>query len=264
MIRFSIITVTYNAGDKLKETVTDILNQTYDNYEIIVKDGLSDDGSLESLPESDKIILQSCADKGIYDAMNQAVAMASGEYVIFMNCGDFFYADDVLGQLADAIDKQPDKGIYYGDVFSRISQSVDHAATEITDFVCFRHIPCHQACIFARELFAERAFDLEYKIRADYEFFLRQYYQKEIRPLYTGIVIADYEGGGYSETKENLKRDKMEHRKITSLYIKKSKLLLYRLIMFITLQPLRRRIAQNKHLAGTYDRVKTKTSQNRK
>lgn len=264
MVSFTIITVTYNAGNKLKETVSDVLKQTYDNYEIVIKDGLSKDQSLELIPRSDRIRLKSCKDSGIYDAMNQAVELATGDYIIFMNCGDYFYDENVLKNVADIIEKQPGKGIYYGDVYSRISQTVDHATPQITDFVCFRHIPCHQACIFARELFAERAFDLEYKIRADYEFFLRQYYQKEIRPLYTGIVIADYEGGGYSETKENLKRDKQEHRKITSLYIKKSKLFLYRLIMFITLQPLRRRIAQNKRLAGTYDRVKTKTSQNRK
>lgn len=264
MVRFTVITVTYNAGNKLKETVTDVLKQTYDNYEIVIKDGLSKDGSLELLPKSDKIRLQSCKDRGIYDAMNQAVDMAEGDYIIFMNCGDYFYDDNVLQNVADMIEKQPGKGIYYGDVYSRISQAVDHATPEITDFVCFRHIPCHQACVFAKELFAEKAFNLEYRIRADYEFFLRQYYQKGIRPLYTEIVIADYEGGGYSETKENLKRDRQEHREITSMYMKKSKLFVYRFIMFITLQPLRRRIAQNKHLAGAYDRVKTKASKSQK
>ena len=85
MIRFSVITVTYNAGDKLKETVTDVLKQTYDNYEILIKDGLSSDGSLEKVPDSSKIRVESCKDSGIYDAMNQAVSMATGDYIIFMN-----------------------------------------------------------------------------------------------------------------------------------------------------------------------------------
>ncbi len=258
MVRFSVITVTYNAGEKLKETVTDVLRQTYDNYELIIKDGLSTDGSLEQLPQNDKIRLEISKDRGIYDAMNQAVALAGGDYIIFMNCGDFFYDEDVLKKLAEKIEVNPEKGIYYGDAFFRLSNEVIHMPGAITDFVCFRHIPCHQACVFARELFADKGFDLAYRIRADYEFFLRQYYLKNIRPFYTGVVIADYEGGGFSETKENRKRDKQEHRKITSMYIPKRKLFGYRLIMAVTLQPLRFWIAQRSPFAGLYDRIKTK------
>ena len=258
MVRFTVITVTYNAGDKLKETVTDVLRQTYDNYELLIKDGLSEDDSLEKLPVSDKIRLERCKDAGIYDAMNQAVGMAQGEYILFMNCGDFFYNENVLQNLADAIEQNPGRGIYYGDAFFRLSKEIIHMPGEITDFVCFRHIPCHQACIFAKELFAPKAFDLDYKIRADYEFFLRQYYTGEIRPFYTGVAVADYEGGGYSESKENRKRDKKEHRQICQKYMPKGKLFLYRFIMVITLQPLRFWIAQRSPLAGLYDRIKTR------
>ncbi len=257
MVRFSVITVTYNAGDKLKETVTDVLRQTYDNYEIIIKDGMSTDGSLENIPASDKIRLESCKDRGIYDAMNQAVELAQGDYIIFMNCGDFFYDENVLEELADCIQKNPGRGIYYGDAFFCQSKEIIHMPGEITDFVCFRHIPCHQACIFATELFKEQAFDLQYKIRADYEFFLRQYYKKGIRPYYTGLVIANYEGGGFSETKQNRSRDKKEHRMITSMYMPKAKLFGFRFIMVITLQPLRHWIAQRSCFAGVYDRIKT-------
>ena len=258
MVRFTVITVTYNAGDKLKETVTDVLRQTYDNYEILIKDGVSADGSLEQLPQSDRIRVESCKDAGIYDAMNQAVAMAEGEYVLFMNCGDFFYDENVLANVAKVIEENPGRGIYYGDAFFRLSGEVIHMPGEITDFVCFRHIPCHQACIFAKELFADKAFDLSYRIRADYEFFLRQYYQKNVRPCYTGVVVANYEGGGFSETKENRKKDKKEHRRITGMYMPKGKLFWYRFIMIITLQPLRFWIAQRSPLAGVYDRIKTK------
>lgn len=264
MVRFTVITVTYNAGDKLEETVTDVLKQTYDNYELLIKDGLSADGSIQKIPTSDKIRLESCKDRGIYDAMNQAVELATGDYIVFMNCGDFFHDKDVLKNVAAYIEEHPGQKIYYGDVYSQISGAVIHASKQITDFVCFRHIPCHQACFFEKELFQEKAFDLEYRIRADYEFFLRQYYQKDVRPAYTSLVIADYEGGGYSETKENRKRDQWEHRTITSRYMKKGKLFCYRFIMFITLQPLRRWIAQRRSLAGAYDKVKTAVDGNRK
>ena len=258
MVRFTVITVTYNAGDKLKETVTNVLRQTYDNYELLIKDGLSGDGSLENLPVSDKIRLECYKDSGIYDAMNQAVKMAEGEYILFMNCGDFFYDEKVLEKLAKAIQENPGRGIYYGDAFFRLSKEVIHMPKDITDFVCFRHIPCHQACIFAKGLWDEQGFDLSYRIRADYEFFLRQYYQNNVKPFYTGIVVADYEGGGYSESKENRKRDKQEHRQICSKYMPKGKLFLYRFVMLITLQPLRFWIAQRSPLAGVYDRIKTK------
>ena len=257
MVHFTVITVTYNAGDKLKETVTNGLRQTYDNYEILIKDGMSTDNSLSLIPESEKIRVDVREDKGIYDAMNQAIKEARGEYIIFMNCGDYFYDEHVLENAAKAIEENPRRGIYYGDAYFRLSKEVIHMPGEITDFVCFRHIPCHQACIFAKELFEEKAFDLSYKIRADYEFFLRQYYEKEIRPFYTGLVIADYEGGGYSETKENRRRDKEEHREITNKYMPKSKVRKYRFIMVITLQPLRHWLAQRSCFAGVYDRIKT-------
>ncbi len=257
MVRFTVITVTYNAGNKLKETVTDVLRQTYDNYEILIKDGMSTDGSLEGLVQSEKIRIDIGKDSGIYDAMNRAVRAASGEYVIFMNCGDYFYDEHVLENAAKAIEENPGRGIYYGDAYFRLSKEVIHMPGEITDFVCFRHIPCHQACIFAKELFEDRAFDLSYKIRADYEFFLRQYYEKDVRPYYTGLVIADYEGGGFSETKENRRLDKEEHRKITGKYMPKRKVRKYRFIMIITLQPLRRWLAQRSCFSGLYDKIKT-------
>lgn len=257
MVHFTVITVTYNAGDKLKETVTDVLRQTYDNYEILIKDGMSTDNSLSMIPESEKIRVDVREDKGIYDAMNQAIKEARGEYIIFMNCGDYFYDEHVLENVAKAIEENPRRGIYYGDAYFRLSKEVIHMPGEITDFVCFRHIPCHQACIFAKELFEDKAFDLSYKIRADYEFFLRQYYEKQIRPFYTGLVIADYEGGGYSETKENRRRDKEEHREITNKYMPKIKVRKYRFIMVITLQPLRHWLAQRSCFAGIYDRIKT-------
>ena len=257
MVRFTIITVTYNAGEKLKETVTGILEQTYNNYEILIKDGMSSDDSLNDLPQSERIRLVRNKDAGIYDAMNQAVALAEGEYIIFMNCGDYFYDKNVLENAAKVIEEHPGRGIYYGDAYFRLSDEVIHMPAEISDFVCYRHIPCHQACIFATGLFEEKAFDLQYRIRADYEFFLRQYYQHDIKPFYMELTVADYEGGGYSETKENRKRDQAEHREITSKYMKKSKLAGYRLIMIITLQPLRHWIAQRSCFAGVYDKMKT-------
>ena len=95
-MKFTIVTVAYNAGEKLLKTVEDTLKQTYEDFEIIVKDGGSSDRSLEPVRklESDKIKIFSGKDNGIYDAMNIAVKAATGDYVIFLNCCDRFYSKD--------------------------------------------------------------------------------------------------------------------------------------------------------------------------
>ena len=93
--------VCLNAGERLKETIDSILNQKYSNYEVIIKDGGSTDGSIQALPKDERIHLYEQKDNGIYDAMNQAVGYATGDYFIFLNAGDSFYSDTVLNKITD-------------------------------------------------------------------------------------------------------------------------------------------------------------------
>ncbi len=106
-VTFSIIVVCLNAGDRLKKTVGSILAQSCGDYEIIVKDGLSADGCLDGLPEDAKgrIRVFREGDTGIYDGMNQALRHVRGEFVYFLNCGDFFYDKDVLRRVKEQIEK---------------------------------------------------------------------------------------------------------------------------------------------------------------
>ena len=113
-MKFSVITVTYNAGNLLGETINNILSQTYEDFEVVIKDGRSTDHSLKNVPISEKVVLRIDDDKGIYDAMNQAVSMAKGDYVIFMNAGDRFYDNDVLQNIADHLDGKNE--LVYGNV----------------------------------------------------------------------------------------------------------------------------------------------------
>ena len=99
-MKFSVIVVCLNAGQKLHDTLESILAQDYKDYEIVVKDGGSKDGSIEKMVQNEAIQLFVENDKGIYDAMNQAVAHAKGEYLIFMNCGDRFHDGTVLSKAA--------------------------------------------------------------------------------------------------------------------------------------------------------------------
>lgn len=106
-MKFTIVVVCYNAGEKLKETVTSILDQSMTDYEVVIKDGMSTDGSIEALEtlvtergarERVKIIREK--DQGIYDAMNAAIRHASGEYYLFLNCGDLFMMKTCCSALA--------------------------------------------------------------------------------------------------------------------------------------------------------------------
>lgn len=254
--KFSIVTVCYNAGDKLYQTIRTALEQDYDNYEIIIKDGMSKDDSLSKVAQNARIKIIQTPDKGIYDAMNQALEYITGDYVYFLNCGDSFYDKTVLSKVAACIEEEPAAGIYYGDTYNESTASVVPMPGKITAFTCYRNIPCHQACVYAVDLFQERGYDLAYKIRADYEHFLWCFFKKEVVPKHTGEIIANYEGGGFSETKENQKTDRKEHKQIVNLYMKKSQLFLARSYMVVTLMPLRRFLAGNRYFSKMYNGIK--------
>lgn len=261
MCKFSLLTVCLNPGDKLRMTIESALSQTCGDFELIIKDGGSQDGSLEGvsrLLEDPRIRVITRKDTGIYDAMNQAVGEARGEYIFFLNCGDVFYDERVLEQVKRA-SEEPDRGasetpwILYGDVFSVKNQAMITSPPDITGFTCYRNVPCHQACFYSTALCREKPFETKYRIRGDYEHFLWCFYRGGARLHYLGIPVAQYEGGGYSETKENLKRSKREHREITERYMKKGELFKYRMIMAVTLAPLRTRLAESRHFSGLYN-----------
>ena len=142
---FSILVVCLNAGSKLEQTITSIQAQDFTDYEIIVKDGGSTDGSLDFLKGQLRILQQK--DSGIYDAMNQAAEAARGRYVYFLNCGDFFAERDVLSKIHSLILEKPAKhGIYYGNIFERLTGQCVPSNPSMDAFGCYRNVPCHQAC----------------------------------------------------------------------------------------------------------------------
>ena len=106
---FSIIVVALNPGERLERTLRSILEQTFTDYEVIIKDGGSKDGSADFIKEEGilekypQIRMITQPDKSIYDGMNQAVSYAEGKYVQFLNCGDLFYDKEVLKKTAEFI-----------------------------------------------------------------------------------------------------------------------------------------------------------------
>ena len=112
---FSIIVVAFNAAKTIRTTVDSVLAQSFQDYEIIVKDACSDDGTLEQVPEDPRIRVYSTKDKGIYDGMNEAVGYARGEYVQFLNCGDLFYDSEVLRKVWETARDLTAPSVVYGD-----------------------------------------------------------------------------------------------------------------------------------------------------
>ena len=270
---FSIVVVSLNSGKRLKETLYSILKQSYTNYEVIIKDGDSTDGSLDFLVEENlldeypQICLVREKDKSIYDGMNQALTYANGRYVQFLNCGDLFYEENVLQRVADYIEKDKTKEndvvtggmipvIYYGNQYNLIQKSVVTSAPQMNDFACYRNVPCHQVCFYDKRLFEKRAYLTQYTVRADYEHFLYCVYEENAKTQAMPIVICFYEGGGYSETTENRKKSAAQHKEITSKYLGK-KVLKYRIIMFLSLVGLRTKIAESPVLSRPYNAVKS-------
>ena len=266
-IKYSILVVCLNAGQRLLDTIDSIISQTYQNYEIIIKDGESQDGSVELVKSRyteylSRIQIYSQRDSGIYDAMNQACAYAKGDYYLFLNTGDSFYDEFVLEKITlGIVDKQKELGKYpdiiYGNMYHKALDSVIYAAPQINDFTCYRNVPCHQTCFYHRNMFAERGYKPGYNVRADYEHFLWCYYEKKASIFYLPVMTASYEGGGYSETKEHRKQSAAQHKEITQHYMGKAKTWKYRLILLLTLAPLRSVLAENKYFSNIYNGLKT-------
>ncbi len=275
---FSIIVVCLNAGDRLRETVESILRQTERDYEIIIKDGVSEDRATRACLEhygqsadqgaaAGSIRIYRGQDAGIYDAMNQAVQYVRGDYVLFLNCGDRFYDDEVLAKTKQQIRRMTERDkekkdkaryIFYGDIYERRTNMPVQSNPKIDDFACYRNLPCHQACFYDAALLREKKFDAAYAVRADYEHFLWCYYKGGAVTVYMPVTVALYEGGGFSETRENERRSRREHREIVDRYMPAAAVRKYRLIMALTFAPLRTWIARNPVTAGIYQRIKRK------
>lgn len=266
---FSIIVVSLNAGEKLTETIKSIGQQTFQDYEVVVKDGGSKDGSVEKLQEllndypsevRSRFRVYSEKDSSIYDGMNQAAEKATGKYFYFLNCGDYFYNEKSLEQAAEKIKDLQEQGseakIFYGDIYDALRGNVVASNPRMNGFACYRNVPCHQACLYHRGLFEKRGYEQKYRVRADYEHFLYCFYKEKAEPAYLDVVLASYEGGGFSETAENRKKSAREHQEITCMYMSPWERFRYRTVLTLTLAPLRTKMAESKKMAGFYNKCK--------
>lgn len=196
--KFSIITVTYNAEKVLEDTIQSVISQTYHQIEYIIVDGASKDRTLAIIDKYRSRIhtVVSEPDKGLYDAMNKGIALASGDYLCFLNAGDCFHEDDTLQQIAHSINGNELPDVLYGE--TAIVDSKRHfqhmrrlSAPETLTWKSFRQgmLVCHQA-FFAKRTLAE-PYNLHYRFSADFDWCVR--IMKKARTLHnTRLTIIDY------------------------------------------------------------------------
>lgn len=205
----SIITINYNNSDGLQRTIESVLSQTWKDYEWIVIDGGSTDGSLDIIKKYASHFSFWCSepDKGIYNAMNKGITHAKGEYLNFLNSGDCFYSSDSLSGLfkntyiediliCDAIYMYNGHEIVFCDASSC---NYDY------DFFMRGTLP-HQASFFKRTTFDKFGnYDESLKIVADWKFFVETIYYGGATTKYVPIKMCLYEGNGIStgETMQN-------------------------------------------------------------
>lgn len=202
--KFSIITVTYNAGCVLEDTIQSVITQTYKNVEYIIVDGGSKDRTLDIVQRYRDHITTfiSEPDRGLYDAMNKGIRLATGDYLCFLNAGDALHEDDTLQLMVHSIPSDTLPDVLYGETaivdeeghFLRMRR---HAAPEQLTWKSFQSgmMVCHQA-FFARRDRVE-PYDLKYRFSADFDWCIR--IMKKSRVLHnTHLTLIDYQHEGMS------------------------------------------------------------------
>jgi glycosyltransferase involved in cell wall biosynthesis len=208
---FSIITVCLNAGDSLINTIDSILIQKFRNYEIIIKDGLSDDGSFEKIVENEKITKVKKKDNGIYDAMNQGLEYANGKYVLFLNAGDSFYDNSVLGAFYNAINNNNNPSLVYCDYKTTALEEYVQSPPKLTNFFLFRTMLCHQVCMIKRDFYVSLGkFDTTFRVDADYDFLLRLLIVQKVKSFHIQKLGIISTSNGFSSQNRNAAKKEVE------------------------------------------------------
>ena len=198
--KFSIITVTYNAEKVLEDTIQSVIFQTYRNVEYIIVDGASKDHTLEIVNKYhnriNKVISE--PDKGLYDAMNKGIQLATGDYLCFLNAGDKFHDSETLQKIVHTLKGQELPDVIYGE--TAIVDEEGHflhmrrlSTPAHLNWKSFKQgmLVCHQAFFANRELVINHLYDLQYRFSADFDWCIR--IMKKAKCLHnTRLTLIDY------------------------------------------------------------------------
>jgi glycosyltransferase involved in cell wall biosynthesis len=214
-MKLSIITVNYNNKEGLLQTIKTVLSQTNHNFEWLVIDGGSKDGSLEVIKDhQDKInFWVSEPDNGVYNAMNKGILAAKGDYILFLNSGDYFNTDEAISIINKT--KVTEDFIICDYILNskigiqRVYQPKNPRKHLITGMYC------HQSVLHKRQLFKTiGSYDQSYKIMADYAFLMNCFfrYNATFSFITEALVVYD-DTSGISDYNNNSERSYIEERK---------------------------------------------------
>ena len=212
---FSVITITYNAAPVLQRTLDSVARQTYEGVEHIIVDGASKDETVamaekykEQSDQADnghEVRILSEPDKGLYDAMNKGLRLATGDYIVYMNAGDIFALPKTLAMAAHAAETAADgqkPAVLYGDtdIVDGEGRFLRHRRLHPTGKLTwrsFRHgmLVCHQSFLVKRELAPD--YDLNYRLVADYDWCI-QCLKRSNTIHHTHMILSNFLEAGMS------------------------------------------------------------------
>ncbi|OWU91774.1 MULTISPECIES: glycosyltransferase family 2 protein [unclassified Flavobacterium] len=216
--KISIITVVYNDEQYISKTIESVLNQSYDNIEYIIVDGGSTDSTVERIKNYTDAIdaFISEKDRGIYDGMNKGIQKSSGDYLLFLNSGDFFHNNNILNVISGYIEKSGNADIIYGD-FSVKSEDANFGfIRKAGDVGSIKKemVFSHQACFIKGDLHRKNNYDLKYRICADYNFLLKSYLEGA-KFYKVPEIIATVSNGGLSDMNRiKVFKERLEIKKV--------------------------------------------------
>lgn len=232
-MKVSIITINYNDAAGLQRTLDSVCQQIYTDYELIVVDGASIDGSVDVIRsivkklEGIKVKWVSEPDNGVYDAQNKGIEMAMGEYCLFLNGGDVFCDENVLERIwgnKERKARSKDADIIYGNeraVKDGVQVGYCKGVENPTFLDLYKSCMKHQATFIRRELFDKYGkYDATMKISADWDWFFRVIaFHDDVTLQYVDVDVADFEEGGISSGFAEL--NEKENKNIRNRYMSK-------------------------------------------
>lgn len=217
-MKFSIIIPTYNSDKSLSKSLDSVLIQKFSDYEVLVIDGDSDDDTLSIIKSYDNKFYNRLRwigreDSGIYDAMNNGIDLARGEWLYFLGSDDFLFNENVLGEVAREMDDDVD--VIYGN--TAIENDGRIYDGEFTPEKLIGKNISHQAIFYKKRVFDLLGkYNMKYKTLADWEFNMRWMNARDIKNKYVNMIIARLSKGGaskkifdnkfYEDFEENLKK----------------------------------------------------------
>ena len=232
-MKISIITATFNSASTVKDTFDSVLRQSYKDIEYIVVDGLSKDNTIKIIKEYEpkfngKMRWVSEKDKGLYDAMNKGIAMATGDVVGILNSDDFYTSVDALAVIADTM-KDSSIDAVYGDIHFVNDNDLNKCVRYYSSAIFKRSLmriglmPAHPSFYCKREVYTKYGpFNTSYKIGADFESLLRYIYVNRINTRYIKKDFVTMRTGGAStdgfSSRWQIMKDHLKAMKANGVY----------------------------------------------